>query len=700
MSNPSPQAPYCHADQPGNPLAPPPVPESLAPIAPTPPNPDWRELGLDVEKAIQDSVEWLRQNQYEDGHWVGFLKTNSAIEAEWIMAMYYLGIEDDPKYAEVVRAILSEQRPDGSWEVYYNAPTGDINATVESYVALRIAGHSPQEPHMEAARRWILSHGGLSKVRVFTRYWLALLGEWPWEKCPNLPPEFIFLPPSFPINLYTFASWGRATIAALCLISADRPSKPLPPEKRLDELFPQGRQALDYSLPPAKTPWGHFFAWADKFLGWYTSYSPFKPWRRTAIKLCTEWVVARQERDGCWAGIQPPWIYALIGLYTQGYALDHPVLKAGLEAFNEPWAYKTERGTYLQCCTSPVWDTVLSLVALHDCQVSSREEMVQKAVDYTLRKQIRRGGDWQVNTPPSVEPGGWAFEYENDNYPDIDDSAVALSALLGYRGAASDLEKMDGAIKRGLRWIRALQSSNGGWGAFDKDNDQQIICQIPFADFGEVLDPPSTDVTAHVLEALAAAGKNLSNSLLVRQGVDFIRREQEEDGSWFGRWGVNHVYGTGLVLPGLQAAGVDMQAPWVEKAAQWLVDHQNSDGGWGESCASYMSQALRGVGPSTPCQTGWALMGLLAMGDHRYDQAIARGLQYLVSTQKDGTWEQKEYTGTGFPGYGFGARSALTKDQVLDQGQELSRGFMLNYAMYRHYFPMMALGRARRHFNF
>ncbi|MBQ7501537.1 squalene--hopene cyclase [bacterium] len=660
---------------------------------------DLQTLCEQINQTIDNAVNWLKVNQTEKGNWAGFLKTNSCIESEWIMAMHFLGITDDPKYPEVVKSIVSEQREDGSWGVYFEAPNGDINASVESYTALKIAGHDPNAPHMIKARQWILSRGGLNKIRVFTKFWLALLGEWPWEACPNLPPEIILLPSWFPINLYTFASWGRATIASLCLVSADRPVRPLPPEKRIDELFLNGRANQDYSLPSSDDPWGRFFSLADKLLGLYTKYSPIKPLRKTALKMCIEWVVERQEDDGCWAGIQPPWIYALVGLYTQGFSLKHPVMKAGLDAFNEPWAYKVEgKGTYLQCCTSPVWDTVLSLVALHDCGVDGRQEFVQKALRYTLDEQIKRGGDWQLDNP-TTPPGGWCFEYENDCYPDIDDSAVALAALLYYRSACPDAAEVDKALSLGFQWIKGMRSANGAWGAFDRDNTNEIVTKIPFCDFGEVLDPPSADVTAHVVEALGIAGQTVHNNPAQRKAVEYLMKEQEEDGSWFGRWGVNHVYGTGLVLPALKSAGVDMQNPQILKAADWLAAHQNEDGGWGESCASYMSFENRGKGKTTPSQTGWALMGLLALDNPRYAPAILKGVNYLIASQENGSWKQEEYTGTGFPGYGAGARTEIKKGNVLDQSEELSRGFMLNYAMYRHYFPMMALGRALKYFK-
>lgn len=653
---------------------------------------------LTLEEGIRRGIGWLDETQHDDGHWVGFLKTNSAIEAEWVMAMHFFGLQDDPKYPHVVRSILSEQRADGSWEVYHDAPAGDISATVECYAALRSAGFDPSSDPMVKAREWILARGGLSKVRVFTKMWLALLGEWPWEATPTLPPELILLPNWFPINLYKFGSWARATIVALCIVSAKRPVKPLPADRRLDELFPNGRDRQDYSLAKPSTPLGWFFYGADRVLAKYAG-SRFQPGRDIALKLCVEWIVRRQEADGCWAGIQPPWIYSLIALRSLGFPLDHPVLRSGLDCFNDPWAFRTEKGLYLQCCTSPVWDTLLSLLAMTDCGLDCQNSpAVARALEYVLKEQIDAPGDWQENVARGVRSGGWCFEYENDTYPDVDDTGVALIVLTRLRNSAPDPARVDRALERAIEWVLGLRCTNGGWAAFDKDNDSPLVGQIPFCDFGEALDPPSVDVTAHVVEALGVMGRDMSDPV-VAKAVDYIRREQEADGSWFGRWGVNYIYGTGAVLPALEAVGENMQSDYVRRAADWVVSKQNADGGWGETCASYMDDALRGVGPSTASQTGWALMALLAVGGHDYDESIRRGLDYLLRTQTaDGTWDEKHYTGTGFPGYGLGKRTDVTqKGNTLDQGRELGRGFMLNYAMYRHYFPLAAMGRARRH---
>ncbi|MBI3926418.1 MAG: squalene--hopene cyclase [Armatimonadetes bacterium] len=653
-----------------------------------------------LEQGIHKAVRWLDKNQHSDGYWVGQLESNSSIEAEWILAQHFLGIEGDPKYDGVVRCILSEQREDGSWEVYEDAPAGDLSATAECYAALRAAGMAPDSEPLRKAREWILARGGLRGVRVFTKMWLALIGEWPWSSTPTLPPEIIFLPPGAPFNIYRFSSWARGTIVPLTILSARRPVRPLPPGRRLDELFPRGRSAQDYSLPkPEGSPWKKFFHFADRLLERYQGLA-WQPGRELAIKLCTEWILRRQEADGCWAGIQPPWIYSLMALHTLGFPLDHPVLDKGLRAFDAPWAVETKRGTYLQCCTSPVWDTLLSLLALVDCDLDcGTTPMVGRAVDWILKEQIRVAGDWSVRCP-GVCPGGWAFEYENDTYPDIDDTAVGILVLTRLRDSFPESDRLDDAIGRATEWTLGVRSSNGAWAAFDKDNWSSLVSLIPFCDFGEALDPPSVDVTAHVVEALGYLGKDMRDPVVAR-AVEYMRREQELEGSWFGRWGVNHIYGTAAVLPALAAVGENMQADYVRRAADWIAARQNPDGGWGESCASYMDDSLRGVGESTASQTGWALMALLAVGGSDYDTAIVRGLEYLLSTQRqDGSWNEKYHTGTGFPGYGLGARTDIRREgATLPQGKELSRGFMLNYNLYRHYFPLAAMGRARRHLN-
>ncbi len=657
-------------------------------------------MTLSLDQGIDRALAWLVDHQKPEGYWNGMLESNCCMEAQWVLAMHILGRTDDPKYPGILRAILQKQRDDGSWDIYYGAELGDINTTVECYAALRSAGHRPDEEPLRKAREWILAHGGLKNIRMFTRFWLACVGEWPWETIPVIPPEIYLVPKFLPFNIYKFASWARATFMSMSVVSVRRPAAPLAPERRLEELFPEGRHNFDHTMPlkPMTGFWPQFFRLADSALHLWQKL-PWKPGREKSIQLVLEWIIKHQDADGAWGGIQPPWIYALIALHTEGYHRDHPVIAAGLQAWDHHWTYERDGATHIQASESPIWDTLLSMQAILDCGATwDSFPQMEQALLYILDKQILTKGDW-AETVPGVECGGWAFERANTWYPDLDDTAVALTVLCQMRQLAPEKyhARIDHAFSRAETWLRAMQSSNGGWGAFDKDNHTAALTQIPFCDFGEVLDPPSADLTGHKLEALGLMGYDMSDPA-VKRAVDYIMSEQEADGPWFGRWGVNYIYGTALVLPGLQAVGFDMQDPRIQKTADWLRAKQNDDGGWGEVCGSYMDDSLRGVGPSTPSQTGWALMSLLAMNTHEHDDAIRRGVAYLLRTQKENTWEQKEYTGTGFPGYGVGERIQLGGDTAaLAQGRELARGFMINYNMYRHYFPLMALARARKH---
>lgn len=653
-----------------------------------------------MDVAIRSALEWSLNAQAPEGFWEGNVDTNSCIEAQWLLAAHFLGVRL-PDEDGVIRVLLQRQRPDGSWEVYPDAPLGDINSTVEVYAALRSRGFDPACEVLSRARAWILSHGGLRNVRVFTRYWLAMIGVWPWQAIPNLPPEIIRFPIWFPLNIYNFAQWARATFVPLAIISARRPVWPLPGGTKLEELFPSGRDTFDFSIQTDRTrlfslQW--WFLKIDRVLH-AAQTRKLIPGRESSIRLCLEWSVRHQDADGSWGGIQPPWIYGLIALKNEGYALTHAVIERGLKALSTHWTFQRDGATHIQATESSVWDTLLTLLGMHEagCRVTDSPAM-QKAVCWLLDQQVRLPGDWSV-TQKTVEPGGWAFERANIYYPDVDDTAVALLVLAKVRDTAGPLrERIDESIALAMGWTLAMQSSNGGWAAFDKDNNKEIICKLPFCNFGEALDPPSVDVTAHVVEAFGALGISARHPA-ARRALDFIRAEQEPDGSWFGRWGVNHIYGTAAVLPALEAIGEDMSQPYIRRAADWLISKQNHDGGWGESCASYMDPKWRGVGPSTPSQTAWALMSLLVVDGNDYLESLRRGVKYLCETQDElGTWKERHYTAAGFPGYGVGARTNLLASDLsekLQQGNELSRGFMLNFNMYRHYFPLIALGRAR-----
>jgi squalene-hopene/tetraprenyl-beta-curcumene cyclase len=657
-----------------------------------------------LDQSIKAAADWLKANQKPEGYWVGRLESNACMEAQWILCLWFMGLENHHLRPRLAQSLKKTQRADGSWEIYHDAPAGDINTTVEAYAALRSCGVPASDPQMILARDWILSKGGLRNIRVFTRYWLALIGEWPWEKTPNIPPEVIHFPNWFIFSIYNFAQWARATLMPIAVLSARRPSRPLPAENRCDDLFPGGRDYFDYDLPgkPGADFWDRFFRTADVILHRLQSF--FGPTglsfgRNGSVKRALEWIIQHQDADGVWGGIQPPWIYSTMALFNEGYALDHPVVAKALAALDDPrWRVDVGDATWIQASTSPVWDTILTLLAFDDCHLNGDyPEEVEKAIDWVLAQQVLRKGDWSQKLP-KLAPGGWAFEYKNYFYPDTDDTAVALIALSQFRADPKWKAKgIERAIHLGVNWLIGMQCENGGWGAFDKDNDKKFLTKIPFCDFGEALDPPSVDVTAHIVEAFGKLGLGKEHPSMVR-ALDYLKREQEPDGSWFGRWGVNYIYGTGAVLPALAAIGEDMSQGYVARAADWLLSRQQENGGWGESCGSYMDPELSGRGKATASQTAWALMGLIAAGRAQDKDAIEKGLAFLIERQTGGTWEEAEYTGTGFPGYGVGATIKLNDPLLkerLKQGPELSRAFMINYNLYRHYFPLMAMGRWR-----
>ena len=658
-----------------------------------------------LRETLRAAIDWVKIRQADDGVWCGPLETNCCMEAQWVLAMNFIDF-DDPKKPKVLQYILDRQREDGSWDVYYGSEQGDINTTLECYFALRISGFDVDDPAMEKARKWLIENKWTERIRVFTKYWLALFGEWPWAHTPVIPPEIVFLPKWCPFNIYDFAAWARATMMPISILSARRPIKELPENLRLDELFPEGRDKVDYRLQRKSNKaisWDNFFMKLDHALHAYNR-SPVKPFRDSAIKLVLQWMLEHQDEDGAWGGIQPPWIYAIIVMYVEGFSLDQINMSRAIDAFNLHWQVPRGEGLMLQASESPVWDTFLTMTALMDAgETPGTSPELLKALDYVLAKENRYHGDWSVMVGKHVEPGGWAFQRANNYYPDIDDAAIAICALKRVQKLlpreSTRARRVDSAIRRTVNWILAMQNPNGGWAAFDRDNTRALVTKIPFADFGEMLDPPSADLTGHVVEALAMCGFSRNHPAIAR-AVKYMYDEQEDDGSWFGRWGVNYIYGTCGVLPALMAVGDTKETPQVRRALEWLASKQNSDGGWGESIASYMEPKYSGTGiPSTASQTAWALIAIMSANDKNYDECVLRGCKFLVDAQRsDGTWDEPYYTGTGFPGYGLGAKVDLRKGAPLPQGKELARGFMLNYNWYRHYFPITALGRAERYF--
>jgi squalene-hopene/tetraprenyl-beta-curcumene cyclase len=596
--------------------------------------------------------------QSDSGWWKAELETNVTMEAEDLLVRRFLAIEDAKTTEQTAAWIRSRQRPDGGFAIYYDGPA-DLSATIEAYVAMRMAGDPVDADHMRQAAGLVRDLGGVEGSRVFTRIWLALFGQWSWGDLPVLPPEVMLLPKWCPLNIYDFGQWARQTIVPLCVVGAHRPQRDL--GFGLDEL------RTGAPLPPRQplsTGAGRFQA-LDRALHLYEK-RPLRSLRQRSLALCAEWILARQESDGCWGGIQPPWVYSLMALHLLGYPLDHPAMKAGIEGLDS-FAIVEDGQRRFEACQSPVWDTALSMVALRDAGVSPFHPAMISGGAYLVDEEVRKAGDWSVQRP-DLEPGGWAFEFQNDNYPDLDDTAEVVMALRA--SGQPEPERVEEAVQRGVRWSYGMQCRDGGWGAFDVDNDAKLPRELPFCDFGEVTDPPSADVTAHVIEMLAEEGR--ANDSRTARAVVWLLAEQEGDGSWFGRWGANHLYGTGAAVPALVRAGVDRSHPAIRRAVRWLEACQNEDGGWGEDLRSYSEVALRGRGESTASQTAWALLALIDAAPD--SEALGNGVRWLVDTQReDGGWDEPQFTGTGFPG-----------------------DFYIKYHLYSLNFPLMALGRYLR----
>jgi squalene-hopene/tetraprenyl-beta-curcumene cyclase len=636
-----------------------------------------RTVLLEALRRAQDHLVGLQDTE---GWWKGELETNVTIDAEDLMLRHFLGILEPATAKAAARWIGNNQRPDGTWGTFFGAPA-DLSATVEAYVALRLAGEAANEPRLAGAAAWVRANGGVEATRVFTRIWLAMVGEWDWEDLPDIPSEIMLLPTSVPLNIYDFACWARQTIVALSVLYGHRPSRPLPfgiDELRADPETvvsgPAARAALHPAVEHRAIGWRALgdltgrFELLDDALHRYEHLPawvvPKQRIRHESMNLAEQWIVRRQEADGGWGGIQAPLVYSVVALSLQGYALHHPVMQAALAGIDS-LVIEDDLGRRVEACQSPVWDTALAVIALAESGMPPGNPALAAASDWLVGNEVRAVGDWSVRRP-GLEPGGWAFEFANDNYPDIDDTAEVVLALRKAGGAQSDAG--DDAVRRAVTWVVGMQSRAGGWGAFDADNTSELAAALPFSDFGAVTDPPSADVTAHVIEMLA--GEPGVPGGVVAHAVKWLSAQQESDGSWYGRWGVNYVYGTGAVIPALVAAGVDAADSRVRRAVSWLEQHQNADGGWGEDIRSYIDVSYHGRGESTASQTAWALLALIAAGDHDGD-ATRRGVQYLISTQTDdGTWDEPWFTGTGFPW-----------------------DFSINYHLYRLVWPIMALGR-------
>ena len=585
--------------------------------------------GLDT--AVERGADHLLSLQHSDGWWKGELESNATMIAQHLFLLHFLGLRDAETDRLLANELLARRRGDGTWSIWFDGPP-ELSVTVEAYAALKLAGVDPGE----ATRKYIRSKGGVARTRIFTRAFLALIGQWPWRRLAHVPVELILLPANGPLSVYDFACWARQTMVSLSVVEALQPLRP----SAIDLTEIGGRKTHSHGPPRLSAR------------------------RRRAIAVAEHWVRARQEADGSWGGIQPPWVWSLIMLAALGHGFEDETFSRGLAGWDR---FMVRDGDRLrpEACQSPIWDTALAVLALRAAGLPADDPRLQAAGSWLLGEEVTVPGDWAIRRP-GLSPGGWSFEFDNDLYPDVDDTSVVALAL-------RELDLGDEAVRRGLDWMVGLQSRSGGWGAFDADNEALWLYRLPICDFGKVTDEPTADVTAHALEAL---GPEDGYAASLASGLDWLLAEQEPDGSWFGRWGVNHLYGTGAAIPALEACGLPPHHPAIRSALAWLDSVQQPNGAFGEDILSYQDASARGRGAATPSQTAWALLAYISGGSAK-GLSTRRAAKYLCQSQRrDGAWDEQHYTGTGFP---------------LD--------FMIGYHLYRATFPLLALGRLRERLN-
>lgn len=628
-------------------------------------NTSYRADDPEIASAISRAQENLLRQQHPDGHWCGELVVDSTLCSDYVLFVHWLGEVDDPMQQRCVRHILKRQLPDGGWNIYYGGPS-EVNASVKAYFALKLAGHSADLPFMQEARANILRLGGIPKMNTFSKLYLALLGQFPWHYLPSIPVEMILFPNWAFFNIYKMSSWSRAMLIPLAIINHFKPTRELPGMKQLHELYPLGTEHKDFTLPrdPRFFAWRNLFLRADHGLKIISKFG-WRPMRKRALEEAERWMLERigEGSDGL-AAVFPAMLNALIALRALGYSPTHPVYEKAARDFaglfvDDPEDFR------IQPCLSPVWDTAINVIALAESGLPAEHPALKNAASWLVDKEVREiRGDWTMNNP-HPEASGWAFEYNNVYYPDTDDTAMVLMAL--RLAKPDDQEALDSLFKRAIAWQLSFQCRDGGWAAFDKEVTKHWLEDMPFADHNAILDPTCSDLTARTLELFGYIHFD-AKQRSVRKAIRHLVDTQDDDGSWYGRWGVNYIYGTWQVLRGLRAIGENMTQDWILRGRDWLESCQNADGGWGETCASYDDPTVKGCGESTASQTAWALMGICACGD--LDRlSVQRGLRYLLSQQNaDGSWTEPQITGTGFP-----------------------RVFYLKYDMYRQNFPLMAL---------
>ena len=640
--------------------------------------PDLRHQRLEADTAASDAIErtadWLRWQQAGDGHWRAALEGDTILESEYLLLLEWAGKPGGPLARGAADRILQQQLPGGGWAIYPGGPV-DVSASVKAYFALKLMGHEAEEPALVRGRRAIVAAGGPWAVNSFTRFYLALLGQMPYSACPAVPPEAVLLPAWFPVNLQRVSAWSRTMIVPLSLMWAFKPLRRISPDRGIGELFP-ARDRRGPPRPADTSGWARFFRGVDRIIKGCEA-AGLTPLRARAVQACRRWMLTRFDHSDGLGAIFPPIVWSIIALKSMGCDDDAAEVREAWTQLERLIEREPDGTTRLEPCRSPVWDTAITLIALSESRAATAgqsDAAVDRAVDWLLGNEIRVVGDWADRV--RAEPSGWCFEYANRFYPDVDDTAMVVIGLAAWKASGRPqgprLAAVEAATRRAVGWLEAMQNTDGGWGAFDRDNNSEFLCKVPFADHNAMIDPSSPDLAGRVLEALGGIGLRPGRPSVDR-ALAYVRRAQESDGAWYGRWGVNYIYGTWQVLEGLRAVGIPAVDPAVVRGAAWLEAHQQADGGWGETPESYADRGLAGTGTPTASQTAWAISGLVAAG--RGDSVVVRqGVDWLVQRQEhDGTWQQPEFTGTGFP-------------QV----------FYLRYHWYPIYFPLIALCRARR----
>ena len=630
-------------------------------------------FGRDLEAAILRAQENLLGLQKPEGYWNGELMVDSTLVSDMVVYHHWNGKVDKAWQRKAVNRIFSMQLPDGGWNIYHGGPS-EVNATIKAYLALKLAGVPETDRRMLKAREVALHFGGVPRMNTFSKLYLALIGLFPWEYVPTIPCEVLLIGKWFHVNFWDMSNWSRGMIVPLAIINHFKPTRPV--EVDLDELYPEGIHERDLALAPdpETISFRNFFLWLDrlhKLAEWFAEHK-IHPFRRAALKKAEQWMLERFEGSDGLAAIFPAMLNSLIALKALGYPDDHPqVVRAAREL--KKLEHETENDVRIEPCFSPVWDTAIVAMCLRESGISENHPMLKKAAEWLMDREIRFYGDWVHKNSTKVEASGWVFEFNNKWNPDVDDTAMVLLAL--RKIPTDNRAKRDECFQRGMKWMMTFQCKDGGWASFDKDCTKNILEKVPFADHNAMLDPECADITARILELLGYEGWDIKHPQ-IQEALDFVKKHQEKDGSWYGRWGVNYIYGTWQVLRGMRAMNLDMNEDWLQRGRAWLESVQHDDGGWGERCNTYDDPVFKGKGPSTASQTAWAVMGLCAFGDPK-NPALKRGIEHLIRTQNpDGSWTEDETTGTGFP-----------------------KVFYLKYDIYRNAWPLLALATYRKMTN-